>query len=166
VVARADGEVVRVEISGECAGAVLAAAARSIEDLGEDLRRLEQRLARPGLTPEERSRLADEAQQLRGSIRATQAERRDQRESLASTPMMFDYASREPTPSAGYPPFGASTERAFGNFVHGIAILFAILMTLLPWAIVALLGWWIARIARRRLGRVAALEGGTALNPA
>jgi len=156
-VTRAEGMLVDAEISGTDVGTSIRATGRNIAELGEELERIEARLARGGLSRAERERLEYEAEQLRQQIRANRASREEQQESLATTPMVFEYGSGDFAPAFDTrPSFRRATERAADNFVEGVAILFIILVTLLPWVLVGLLGWWGVRLVRRRLGRAEA----------
>lgn len=153
-VSRAEGMLVDAEISGTDVGTSIRAAGRSIEEMQEELNRLEARLAAGGLSRDERSRLEYEAQQLRQQIRAIRANQQEQQESLATTPMMFEYGSGDLVPGfdAG-PSFRKALEQAGDNFIEGIAILFIIAVTLLPWVALGLFGWWIVRLLLRRYNR-------------
>ena len=151
-VTRAEGRLVDAEISGTDVGTTIRAAGRNIAELTEELERIEQRLAR-GVRAGERSQLEYEAQQLRQQIRALQANRQEQQESLATTPMAFDYGSGDFVP--GYdtgPSFRRAAERAGDNFLQGVYVLFVLLVTLLPWALIALVLWLGFRYLRRRFG--------------
>ena len=148
-IARADGILIESQISGVDADASIRSASRDIAQLRDDLARVEARLAQR-LSAEERSRREDEAQQLRRSIRGAEAGRDEQQDSLASTPVVFRYGSGAIAPAPVRPSVAAATERAFGNFAEGMTILLILLVTLLPWALLALLAWWIARRLRRR----------------
>jgi len=152
-VARSEGMLVDAEISGTDVGTTIRAAGRNIAEMTEELNRLEARLARGGISSDERARLEYEAQQLRQSIRAARANQQDQQESLATTPMEFQYGSGDLVPGfdAG-PSFRKAIERAGDNFIEGVAILFIIAVTLLPWVALALLVWWVIRLIRRRIG--------------
>lgn len=151
-VARAHGELIDAEITGDDADATIRAAGRGIAEMREDLQRVEARLA--GRHAEtERSRLDDEARRLRQSVRAAEASRDEREDALASTPMLFQYASGAPVAAGGRPEVGKAIERAGTNFIDGVAILFVIAVTLLPWLLLAGLGWWLFRLVWRRLGR-------------
>ena len=163
-VVRAEGKLIEADITGTDADSAIRSASRGIAEMREDLQRLEQRLA-GNLSAEQRSSIEYQVEQLRRSIRATRAGRDDQQESLASTPMVFQYASGEVLAAETRPEFGAAAQGALDNFVDGIAILFVILVTLLPWALLALLLWWIARLAGRRL-RLPTSGAGQPLAPA
>ena len=152
VVTQSEGMLVESEITGTDVGTTIRAAGRNIEEMTEELNRLEARLRQSGLSRDERSRLEFEAQQLRQSIRAQRANRDDQQESLATTPMVFQYGSGDLVPGFDTrPSLTRSAERAWDNFIEGIGVLFIIFVTLLPWALLVLLGWAIYRLLRRRL---------------
>ena len=151
LVTRAEGLLIDSEINGVDAAAAIRDAGRDIAELTAELNRLEARMRQRGLADEERSRLEFEAQQLRQSIRAQRANREDQQESLASTPMIFQYGSGELVPTIGNrPSLRRSALRGWDNLVAGTGLLLILLVSLLPWAALALLGWLVFRIAGRR----------------
>jgi len=146
VVTQADGMLVDSEISGEDVGTDIAASNRAETQYDEDLARVETQLARPGLRAAERAELQAQARQLRDSIRATQANRADKREMLAKTPMVFAYGSGDLVPGFDTDStFAQALEDAGDNLVGGISVMLVIAVTLLPWALLALLGWWLWR---------------------
>ena len=145
---RAEGKLTDSEITGEDAGAAIKAASRSIAQMTDDLRRIEEQLARRGLAAIERDRLQSEAQQLRRAIRASQDTRTEREESLATTPMTFSYDT-----IAGAPSLGDAATSAGNNFLTGTAFLIIALITLLPWLALAGLLWVVIVIARRVLAR-------------
>jgi hypothetical protein len=151
LVARSEGMLIDSEISGTDVGTTSRAAGRSIAEMSEELARIEARLRERGLTAAERTNLEYQAQQLRQSIRGQQANREEQQESLATTPMAFTYGSGDLVPNLDTrPSFGRSAARAWDNFIEGVGILFIIAVTLLPWALLGLLGWGAFVLARRR----------------
>ena len=163
LVTRSEGMLVDSEISGTDVGTTIRAAGRNIAEMTEELERLEARL-RQRIPAEERSRLEFEAQQLRQSIRANRASREDQQESLATTPMVFQYGSGELVPGFDdRPTLSRAAERAVDNLVQGVAILVILLVTLLPWALLGLIGWGIYRLVQRRRRRRAIGETGSAV---
>jgi hypothetical protein len=150
-VARSEGMLAESEITGTDAGSTIRQAGKSVAELTADLRRIETQLARPGTASEERARLDYEAQQLRASIRAAQDTRQEAQDSLATTPMTFEYGSGDVAPGFdNRKPLGRAAEEAWDNFLSGLAVLFVILATLLPWAVLALLVWLVVRWIRRR----------------
>ena len=156
VVTQNDGMLVESEISGTDVGTRIRQAGRSIAQLQEDLARVEARLAanpRAG----DKSNLEYEAQQLRQQIRAMQENRQDAEETLATTPMTFVYGSGDLVPGFDTRrPVRDSLEQAGRNFVDGVSILFILIITLLPWILVGLLGWWAVRAINRRREAAAA----------
>lgn len=150
-VARAEGQLLDAEISGTDSEAPIRAASRGIAELQDDLQRLETRLA-GRLSNEERVRLEDEARQLRLSIRAAESSRDEHREALASTPMLFEYASAAPAVAQGRPEIGPAVERAAGIFIVGLSMLLIVAVTLLPWLLLGGLLWWLLRALKRRFG--------------
>lgn len=152
-VANNEGMLIDSEISGEDAGAAIAAANRSEAQLSDDLERVEAQLGRSGLAAAERDRLQAEAQQLRQTIRSNRDVRDEQRESLATTPVVFEYGSGDLVPGFDtHSPVRQALETAGDNLIGGAAFLFVALATLLPWAALLLLLWWLMRWLGPKLG--------------
>jgi len=150
-VARADGMLIESEIGGTDAAAAIRDAGRSMAELGAELARIEARLSAPATRPEERPGLDDRAQQLRAQIRSLRDGRDADRDSLATTPMLFQYGSGIVLADRPeQPTLAGAAERAFGNFLAGMTILAILLVTLLPWALALLAGWALWRAIRRR----------------
>lgn len=151
LVSRSEGMLIDSEISGTDVGTSIRATGRNLVEMNEDLERLEAQLRQRGLAATERSRIEYEVQQLRQSIRAAEANREEQQDSLATTPMAFTYASGALVPNLeNRPSFGQSATRAWDNFVAGVGILFILFVTLLPWVLLAFLGWGLLRLILRR----------------
>ncbi len=151
LVDRSEGMLVDAEINGTDAGAAIAQANRTEAELNEELQEIEGQLARGGIPAYERARLQSEAQMLRQRIRSNGAGRTANQQSLATTPMAFHYGSGELIPGFDTrSPIRAALEQAWENLVGGVATLLLILITLLPWAALALLGWWLASRLRPR----------------
>jgi hypothetical protein len=145
-VTQSEGMLVDSEISGEDAGADIERATRNVNELEEDLNRVEMQLARAGLRSGDRAELQMQAERLRESIRVTRANREDRRESLAKTPMVFNYGSGDLAPGFDTrAPLKAALERAADNFVSGFAMLLVLFVTILPWAIVLFFLFWLFR---------------------
>jgi hypothetical protein len=143
---RAEGMLVDAEISGEDAGARIAEATRGEGRLTDDLKKVEAQLARPGLPAAERAELQVQAQQLREQIRATQTEKTAQRESLATTPMVFKYGTGDLVPGFdGRPRLKQALQQALDNLLGGLLWIAVALITLLPWLLLAGLGFWAVR---------------------
>jgi hypothetical protein len=152
-VAGAEGMLVDSEISGTDAGAGIDIANRNLAGLAEDLERIERQLARGGLPAEERARLQSEAQRLREAMRANRASREEQQASLATTPMAFNYGSGNLVPGFDTrSPLLHALEQAWDNVVGGVAVMLLLLVSVVPWALLALLIWWAVRRLRPRFG--------------
>jgi hypothetical protein len=150
LVTRAEGMLVESEITGTDVGTSIRQAGRSIAQMNEDLHRIEARLA-GRLSQDERENLEFQAQQLRDSIRAAQENRQDAQESLATTPMTFEYGSGDLVPGFDTRrPIHDALDLAGNNFIDGVAMLFVVVVTLLPWVLLALLVWLAIRFVRRR----------------
>jgi hypothetical protein len=145
MVDKADGRLTLAQITGEDVGSRIEQGGREQVGLGEELRRIEQQLARGGLSSAERVELQAQAQSLRERLRMGQSEQTARRAQLATTPMVFNYDAGEADRS-----FGAALSEAFEgalDFARGFLIL---LIYLLPFALAALLVWLVGRWVQRR----------------
>ena len=148
VVARAEGMLVESDIGGSDADTAIRSSTRDIAAMREELRRIEQRLS-AGQSESARDPLIFEARQLRRSIAAAEAGREDQQESLVTTPMVFGYAGTAPPVAERAPSIADAADRAFSAFAHAASIVAILLVTLLPWALVALLAWLVTKMVMR-----------------
>jgi hypothetical protein len=154
-VLRAEGMLVESAISGTDVGTGISRDARTIEQLRQELARIEQQIA---TAPDDRKgALEEEARALRDRIRVVEQNRDDAQATLATTPMTFVYGSGAFEPGFGQrPSFGRVAADAWERFLDGAAVLFLILVTLLPWALLAGLVGLAVRAVRRRWPRRAA----------
>jgi hypothetical protein len=145
-VTKAEGELLQAAITGTDVGSEIAAAARGQAQQSDEIRRIEEQLARPGLSSGERVELQQQLQALRESIRAGQAEQTGRRQQLASTPVVFDYRAGRT---------GTRLEKAVAdagdNFVGAATTMLVVLVTLLPWLAALLLLWLLWRWLRLRI---------------
>lgn len=146
-VTKAQGELLQAAITGTDVGGEIHAATRSQAQQSDEIRRIEQQLARPGLSSGERVELQQQLQMLRESVRAGQAEQTGRRALLASTPVTFDYRTGRT---------GSRLERAVAdaadNFTGAGITALIVLVTLLPWLVLLLLLWLLWRWLNRRFG--------------
>jgi hypothetical protein len=150
-VTRAEGMLTLSEISGVDVGTAIRAASRSIAEMTADLARIEAQLRQPGLGGDQKAELEYQAQQLRDSIRAARDNREQQQETLATTPMVFEYGSGDLVPGFEQrPTIRQAADRAIDNFLQAGTILLIILVTILPFALAGGLIWWLIVLARRR----------------
>jgi len=139
----AEGMLVDAEITGEDAGAKIAAAIRGQGQIEDELKRIEAQLARPGLKAAERAELQVQAEQLRERLQALGAEKTEQQESLATTPMVFNYGTGDLVPGFdGRPRLKQALQRAADNLVGGALWIAVALITLLPWLVLIGLALW------------------------
>ncbi len=150
-VSAAEGMLIESEITGEDVQTQIDSTTRSQAQMEEELRRIEGQLARPGLGATERTQLQSQAQQLRDSIRSAGAARTERQEALARTPVVFNYGSGDLVPGFDtHRPFRDALKQASENFVEGLAWMLVIFVTLLPWALAALIGVAVWRRLRRK----------------
>lgn len=155
-VTQAEGMLTESMITGEDVGTGIRQAGRDIAQMREELARLEARLGRGDVPPDERPRLEEQVRELRQSIAAAQADRQDSEEMLATTPMMFNYGSGQFAPGEQRPSLRVALDRAIDGFLYGGTLLLVILITLLPWVAAGLFVWALAAFVRRRWFRRAA----------
>ena len=150
-VLQADGMLTQNDISGVDVGSQIRQSGTDIERLRADLARIEQQLARGGIGSDERAELQAQAEQLRGQIRALGDQRQAQQETLATTPMVFNYGSGDLVP--GYRPpqsLGEALGKAWTDFKEGATALLAFLIRAAPWLFLLFLIGLAALYVRRR----------------
>ncbi|MEQ1548013.1 MAG: hypothetical protein ABL918_05110 [Chakrabartia sp.] len=141
----AEGMLVDSEITGVDAGAAISAADKNIAQLQDDLNRIDARLALK-LSNDERVRLTEEAQSLRQQMRATRDNRADNKESLATTPMVFEYGSGSVIPGFdGGSPLRDAMRTAVGAFMTMLSFLIIAVGVLLPWGVLIGSIFWLIR---------------------
>lgn len=150
----AEGMLVRSEISGVDAGSAISAAGRAQGRLRDERTRLEARLKQPKLSEAERAEINSRLEEVSRQIESASVTREENRESLASTPMVFNYGSGEIVPGfdAGSP-LRDAFRTAGETFVGAIAAFIVVLGALLPLALLAALGWGLWRLLLRPLVR-------------
>lgn len=146
VVTDADGMLVDQQISGTDVSPTIDQADRGRAELQDELERVNRELARPGLSNVIRDRLLSEAQSIRAQIRGLGEQKKSAEESLATTPMSFYYGSGEAIPGFDDDqPIAQAFERAAYNFRAALGFLIVAIGTLLPWALLIGLGYWLLR---------------------
>jgi hypothetical protein len=149
-VTKAEGMLVDSEITGTDAGAVIEGANRQSAGLRDELAKVEEQLKRTGLSAGERTELTQQAASLREQIRSASATRTEARESLATTPMVFDYGSGDLIPGFdGASPIREAFRTATGTFLTMLGFAIIAIGALLPWALLGGLGVWAYRFIRK-----------------
>ena len=160
VVQKSDGMLVDQEITGEDVGSRIAAAGKSEAELRDELARIEAELARPvpmvrgNVAPQaavDRQSLLDRAEEIRRQLRDLSERKDSDKEALAGTPMVFNYGSGSVVPGFDVrSPLRDALQTSGDNLIGGFAAILVIVLTLLPWLLVATLAVWLFRRARRR----------------
>lgn len=154
IVVKAGGKVGSIDIRGIDAGGAIKAIDQSSARLRADLDRIERQLATLPAKARERVTLQEQADGLRQSLNANAASKSGQQESLAITPMHFDYATTD-----SFAGFDADSPIAIGlslaqqSFLAALSFLTIVLAGGLPWAALGFLGWLIWLRLRKRLVR-------------
>jgi Domain of unknown function (DUF4349) len=161
-VSKADGMLVDSEITGIDAGAAISATDKGIAQLQDDLNRIEAQLKQK-LSNEERVRLTEEAESLRQQMRATKDDRAASKESLATTPMVFEYGSGSLIPGFdGSSPIRDAFGTAIKSFLTMVSFLIIAIGVVLPWGLfIGFVFWLIRRIRPDLLASRAPREDAT-----
>ncbi len=149
-VLQAGGMLTENEISGVDVGTQIRQTGTDITRLQADLARIEQQI-RASNDAEERLELQEQAQRLRDQIRGLGDQRQAQEETLATTPMIFNYGSGNLVP--GYQPpqsIGEALGNAGQDFMAGAKVLLVALIRAGPFLLLLLSIGLIALFVRRR----------------
>lgn len=162
LVEKADGMLVDQEITGEDVGTRIAGANRTEAQLRQELASVEAELARAvpmvrgNVAPQaavDRQNLLNQAAELRRQIASLSESKQTDEEALAGTPMSFNYGSGSVVPGFDVrSPLREALERARDNFLGGFSTILVILISLVPWALLAAALVWMWRRLRHRLG--------------
>lgn len=150
-VRKAGGRLSNTEFSGEDTGPALSQATRSQGELQSRIAEVERQLGNPSLKDAERAQLQAQLQELKSQLAQTGSTIVDTQEKLASTPMTFNYYGRGGISGfAGRNPLMDSVRTFVSSLITMINIVLQVLARLLPWALL-LLGIYL--LARSRFGR-------------
>jgi hypothetical protein len=146
---KAGGMMVDAQITGVDAGSEIKRASRGAAQLQDELDRIEAQLRGSGLSNAQRADLNARANDLREQIRALGETRRANEESLATTPMVFDYRAGHAIPGLdGGSPIADAIAAAVRSFIVMVSFLLLVTGTLLPWAILVGGLYWLIRRVR------------------
>jgi len=151
VVEAAQGTLVDAEITGTDAGAAISRLNVQRSRATDELKRIDAELAKPKLSAEERITLQTQRAEIMQRIEAAKDSTAEQQESLADTPMVFDYGSGKAI--RGFDassPLTSAADTAIGSVQVTIAVILGLLALLGPPGIVVLLGWLAWRRFRPR----------------
>jgi len=141
------------EISSKDAGTTIAQADRDAASLTSEKKDIERRLAGPGLSATERTQLEQRAQALTDAQRQAGAARADAALLLASTPMRFNYMSGPVDTGFHDGPLVRALKDGWANLSAGLLVILTLLITLLPWILLAALAALAWRWASRKFAR-------------
>ena len=148
-VTQAEGMLVDSEISGEDVGSQISAAQKAEARLRGERARIEARLAQKGLPAAERARLDEELAGLARDTEASKAGRDEKAESLATTPMVFEYGSGELIPGFdARSPLRSALGTAADTMMGVLSFLIVLLGGVIPIAVLGGLVWLVARPIR------------------
>lgn len=153
LVERAEGKLATSQVSGEDVGTGIVEGDKNAAGIQAELRKAEAELKIPGLSKDARERLVQRQQELRAKLTELTRERGDKVESLATTPVLFNYTpgdtvwgmDRNTPLRQGLSTGGDSFSAMFG-------FLALVIGAVAPWALLALAVWWVVR--RLRSNRV------------
>jgi len=135
-VARAAGKTIDIEISGTDVATTITRARRDRATANDDLARIEAQLRQTNLDNPTRERLIAQAAELRARIRRANDMQEDGEQSLATTPMVFNFVSDAVVPGVEIAtPIRDALHDAGSSIVRGIAIIIVLFAALLPWAL-------------------------------
>lgn len=159
---KAEGTLVDAEITGTDAGAEIARLAAERARVQEELARIDRELARTNLPASERAELHRQRAELAQRIEAVRTSSGEQRESLANTPMTFDYRSGRAVRGfdAGAP-LTSSLDLLAASAQATLAFVLGALAVLGPPALLLLIGLLLWRRLRPRLRRPKPAETAT-----
>jgi hypothetical protein len=145
-VRKAEGMLVDSEITGTDVGIVIARAGKGTDERRKELARIEAQLGRTGVPAADRARLQSEVIELRRELRTIGTERSEAQESLATTPMVFEYGAGGLIPGfEGGSPLGDAFATAARSFVTMLSFIIVAVGALAPWALAGLALWALAR---------------------
>jgi hypothetical protein len=149
----ADGMLVNAEITGTDAGTAIAHAQQQLGDVKARLAHIDEQLARPGLGKDARAMLEAQRAEIAQAPAQTSAQIADLRDSLATTPMEFEYESGEVV--RGFDarsPFADALATITSSAQTTLIVVLQVLAVLVPPLFVAALLWalWHALTPLRR----------------
>ncbi|MEO5494754.1 MAG: hypothetical protein ABIR08_12115 [Sphingomonas sp.] len=151
----AEGTLVDAEIAGTDAGAEIAKLQALKAQATAELQRLDRELARKDLKAEERSELQRQRESIAEQINQAKTGTADQNETLANTPMEFDYQSGPAVQGFdGCAPITSAANVFVGSATVTIGFVLTLLAVLAPPGIIVLAGFLLWRRFRPRRGPV------------
>lgn len=147
------GMLAATHITSEEAGAAAAAAQGEQASLGNERSRIENQLKQAGLSSAERTQLQSRVTQIAEALRTAQTSAQTATQKLTSTPMTLTYETGVVDQSLSEGPLIGALKDGGMNIVAGTAVIITILVSLVPWAVLAVLAvalwkgvdWYVSR---------------------
>ncbi|MGB7656183.1 MAG: DUF4349 domain-containing protein [Novosphingobium sp.] len=146
-VEQAEGKLETAQVSGENADAQIRLSQSESAGIEAEAKRIEARLAAPGLSASERTELQSQIAALREQLRGKTQQRQSLEQSIATTPVNFSYSSESLI--AGQGTFGKAVGASWSSLQGLLAFLALVGGVALPWLAVA----GLVTLAWRRLRR-------------
>ncbi len=146
MVEKADGNLRDSRIDGNDAGSDIVANDKTATQINAELAKIEAQLKIPNLSREVRSRLVEQQGELGERLRDLASDRDAKVESLATTPVAFDYAANEAI--LGFDnrsPIQKAFKASSQSFMTMISFVIAAIGILAPWAVVGGAIFWLVR---------------------
>jgi hypothetical protein len=140
-VEKAEGVLAKSNVEGENVGADIASSQVRSAGMEAELKRIEGRLAAKGLASDERSELANRAEEIRQSLASEKQNRRSGEARIATTPVAFNYSGNMGIGGSGS--FGDAWSASSSSMTTMLSVMLMFFGVILPWllpfAVIALL---------------------------
>jgi hypothetical protein len=150
LVERVDGKLESSHVSGEDVGTAIVAGDKNAAQIRADLARINVQLAIPKLSSLVRQQLLGEARDLKSQLASIRSDRDDQVESLATTPVQFNY---EPSEAVFGFQRGSAIQTGLSTGSASLGAMGTVLATVIggfgPWLVLVGFGVWLFRRLRK-----------------
>jgi Domain of unknown function (DUF4349)/Prokaryotic membrane lipoprotein lipid attachment site len=150
LVERVDGKLESSHVSGEDVGTAIVAGDKNAAQIRADLARINVQLAIPKLSSQVRQQLLEEARDLKSQLASIRSDRDDQVESLATTPVQFNY---EPSEAVFGFQRGSAIQTGLSTGSASLGAMGTVLATVIggfgPWLVLVGFGVWLFRRLRK-----------------
>ncbi len=143
IVEKAEGSLTDSVITGEDSGGRIVEGDKQTVSLSAELAKVEAQLRIPNLSKDVRGRLVEQGNELRAQLREVRAKRGADVESLATTPVQFEYHSNEAI--FGFDnrsPIQQALRTSGSSFTAMLSFLVLLVGALAPWALLGGAVYW------------------------
>lgn len=141
-VEKSEGKLDTAQVNGENAGQDIKLSQQDSAGIEAEVKRIDARLAGPGLTAAERAELQQQVISLREQLRGNAQDRRAKEQAIATTPVSFAYSSEGLI--GGQDAFGKALGASWGSAQTALSFALVVAGLALPWiglAALVLFGW-------------------------